>query len=227
MFSIIIPAYLPKKKNIYLLDRCLNSIKNQTFKDYDVTIVFNGTDEIIYESFVKKWSLENIKINFLYFSDKKSAAEARNIGINYCNREWISLCDSDDFFHKEKLEKQFNFIKNNNHDFVGTLAWDFYSNNDIRESCFKPGQYETNYQISKVIFKENVLCCGSMIFKKSIFNNLKGFKHHRKPGEFWPEYNKIMNEDWDLWIRAIKFGYTFYNIPERLYYWSVNTSVER
>ena len=62
---------------------------------------------------------------------------------------------------------------------------------------------------------------------REAFVNLGGYNEKHKPGDLWPTYGKKMWEDWDLWQRAIKNGHKFYNLPERLYYWSTDTGVER
>jgi len=54
-----------------------------------------------------------------------------------------------------------------------------------------------------------------MMIKKKVLDNLNG-------------YNNIKGmEDWDLWKRAINEGYLFKQLPERLYVYTLNTSVDR
>ena len=62
---------------------------------------------------------------------------------------------------------------------------------------------------------ENILTHGSMMIKKKCLIDLGG-------------YNNVKGmEDWDLWKRAIKNGYKFYQISNRLYVYRLNTSVAR
>lgn len=97
-FSIIIPVY-----NIgEYLERCLNSVKNQTFKATQVIIVCdksNDNSEIIVDKFIK----ENRNFEKIYV-ENTGLSEARNIGIKNVKGEYFLLLDGDDFFDKKLLE---------------------------------------------------------------------------------------------------------------------------
>lgn len=226
MLDIIIPAYLPTERHLYFLNRALLSLENQTYKNFNTIIVFNGL--YAEENSVLKNLKYSKNINFYFMSGKQSAAKARNFAVKQSSAIYIAQLDADDQFHKNKLEKQISFFENNNNiDFLGTLAYDYYSESLIKDSCFAPHQYETSEQIKSIIEKENVMCNGSVMFKKDSFLKLNGYIEEYKPGEYWPSYNKLMWEDWDLYIRACKSNMQLHNLPERLYYWSTNTGVER
>lgn len=97
-FSVIIPVYNVGK---YLL-KCLNSLKTQTFKDFEVIIVCdksNDNSEGIVDNFVK----ENKKYKKIY-AEKTGLSEARNIGIQEAKGEYLLLLDGDDFYEKALLK---------------------------------------------------------------------------------------------------------------------------
>lgn len=226
MIDVIIPAYLPTKQNHVFLHRAIKSLEQQTFKDFGIIIVLNGcyTD---YDSVIG--SIESsLNITWKTIDGKASGAIARNLGIQSSKKDFVAQLDADDQYHPQKLEKQVKFFKENpKYSFVGTLVWDYFAKNDIKESMFKPGEYQTHTQIARALYRQNIMCHGSIMFKRKAFISLNGYNETYKPGNIWPEYNKPMWEDWDLWKRAIQSGFRFYNIPERLYYWSVDTGVER
>jgi glycosyltransferase involved in cell wall biosynthesis len=224
--DVIIPAYLPKNQNLLLLNRALKSLEEQTYKNFHVHVVLNGlfspNEEII--------PLLNYggDMSVLSLHGKTSGAIARNYGIKSSNSPLIAQLDADDQYHPEKLMRQVKFMEDNlNIDFVGCLASDYYPDGTTKDSCFMPGQYENHDQISKALLSENVMCHSSVMFRRSSFEKIGGYVEIQKPGEWWPQYHRRMWEDWDLWLRAINSGLKIYNIPERLYYWSVGTSVER
>ena len=65
------------------------------------------------------------------------------------------------------------------------------------------------------IFSENILTHGSMMVKKKCLDSLGG-------------YNDVRGmEDWDLWKRAINNNFIFHQLPNRLYIYTLNTSIER
>jgi len=226
MISVIIPAYIPTQTHHKLLIRAIKSLESQTFKDFEVICVLNGcyTDTTAITDTI----ITPLKISFLTLGGKASGAIARNFGIKNAKYNLIAQLDVDDYYHPTKLEKQITFLNQNaEFDFVGTLASDHHTDEDIRDSCYSPGQYQTHEQIAHAIFSQNVMCHGSIMFRKKSFNELGGYNEKNKPGDVWQELGIRMWEDWDLWQRAIKHDMKFYNLPERLYYWSVNTSVAR
>jgi len=224
--SVVIPAYIPTPQHTILLRRAIMSLKNQTYRDFETICVLNGcyTD---YEE-IKKDVAVDIPVHFITIEGKASGAIARNLGVKNSNSELVTWLDADDQYHNDKLKKQLDFFFNNpEYDFVGTLAMDYYPDGKTIDSCHMPEECQTHEQIAQKLKYENVMCHGSVMFKKSSFNKLSGYNEVNKPGSHWPNYGRRMWEDWDLWLRAIKSGMKFYNIPERLYYWSVGTSVER
>ena len=97
--SLIVPVYNVEK----YLKRALTSVENQTFKNFEVIIVNDGsTDgslEIISE-FVdrnKNFTLIN--------QENKGLGEARNVGIRHAKGRYVAFLDSDDFLEPEYLEK--------------------------------------------------------------------------------------------------------------------------
>ena len=224
--DVIIPAYLPKSDNLLLLNRALKSLEAQTYQDFHTYIVLNGLYDD--ESVIRKSILYKGNCTVLTLSGKTSGAIARNAGIKASTSPFVAQLDADDQYHPQKLEKQVSFMgRNEDVGILGTLAWDYYKDETTRESCFLPGQYETHAQISNALQSENVMCHSSVMFRRSALNLLGGYVEDRKPGSLWPQYGTRMWEDWDMWLRAIQQGIKLYNLPERLYYWSVGTGVER
>ena len=226
MIDIIIPAYLPTKHHHTMLLRALRSLEKQTYKDFGVIIVLNGC-YVDYQKIIDSVN-SCLDISWLTIEGKASGAIARNKGIHHSRKIYIAQLDADDQYHPNKLRKQIDFFKAYpKYSFVGTLANDFISDTNIKNSCFKENQHRNHVDIARALANSNIMCHGSIMFKREAFVSLGGYNEKYKPGEYWPEYESKMWEDWDLWKRAIQNGYCFYNIPERLYYWSTSTGVER
>lgn len=192
----------------------LQSLENQTYKNFDVIIVldecWNNTQNIL--NLVKLNIIKVIKRN-----KKEGLAFAKNEGLKFVNTEWVTFLDADDLYTPDKLEKQIRFISDNNdYDFVGTQSWNKYNNNNILfDSCFKLGMYETHDEIKNKIYQENIMTGASMFCRMSAMRKLN-FYHHI-----------VGQEDWDLWKRAIENGYKLYQIQERLYVITLGTTVGR
>lgn len=117
-FSIIIPVYNVED----YIGKCLDSVFNQTFNDYEVIVVNDGTKdnsmEIVKEYDVKIINQENMGLS-----------EARNTGVKKAKGEYIIFLDSDDFIEKDLL-KRINDSSKNNPDIIRFQIED-YENNEV------------------------------------------------------------------------------------------------
>ena len=159
----------------------------------------------------------DLDLTILTRNKKEGLSYAKNFGLQYVETEWVGFLDADDLYLPTKLEQQVNYIKNNEVDFLGTHCWNINGDDDenLFPSCFNDKNNITQLEISNKIFTENILTHGSMLIKKQSIIDLGGYQ------------NIIGMEDWDLWKRAINNGYKFYQLPERLYTYRLNTSVAR
>ncbi|PRD46808.1 glycosyltransferase family 2 protein [Sphingobacterium haloxyli] len=99
--SVVIPFY----SQIGWLEEAVDSVLGQTFKDYEIIIVNDGSPEDD-KDFLKKYGDK-----VLYFKTKnKGPAHARNFGIDRASGEYIAFLDSDDLFCPTKLEKQVSIM---------------------------------------------------------------------------------------------------------------------
>ena len=102
MLSVVIPLHNLGYKGDYCLKRCLDSILAQTYNDYEVLLMENGsTDDTIKiaEEYCKKDN--RFKLHIL---DTIGVSNARNKGIELAKGEYITFIDGDDFCEKEMLE---------------------------------------------------------------------------------------------------------------------------
>ena len=113
MIDIIIPVYNTPLND---LERCLNSILSQTFNDYKVYIIDDGSNNDTKEY------LDNYakgKNNFIVkHIENGGVSNARNMGIDISNSKYIAFIDADDSVEKTFLKEAYNIIENNNLDIV-------------------------------------------------------------------------------------------------------------
>ena len=98
MISIVIPLY---KVESYI-ESCLISLENQSFKEFEVIVVNDGSPDMsadIVEDFIKSSKL-NIK---LINQENRGVSAARNNGIDYISGEYVCFMDSDDMLDSEYL----------------------------------------------------------------------------------------------------------------------------
>ena len=199
-----------------LLNRALISLSNQTYKNFKTIIVldecWSKTKEMINSS---NYDLD---LTVLIKDKKEGLSYAKNFGLQYVDTEWVGFLDGDDLYLPTKIERQLEYLNNNQDiDFIGTHRQyvDAHDDTKIRNSNFDVNSYITHSEIENKLPTENILTHGSMLIRKRCLDELNG-------------YNNIRGmEDWDLWKRAMSKGYKFYQIPERLYIYRTNTSVIR
>lgn len=99
MVSIVVPIYNVEK----YVERCLESILNQTYKNIEVILVNDGTTD---SSRVIAKSFEDRDKRFVLLDKQNGGlSSARNYGFVNCNGEYIAFIDSDDFISKDYVEK--------------------------------------------------------------------------------------------------------------------------
>lgn len=124
MVSVIIPSYNRADK----IKPAVESVLNQTYTDLELIIVDDGSKDNTKEVIE---SINDSRVR--YVRQKNSGAcAARNNGINHAKGEYIAFHDSDDIWHKDKLEKQMNALLNNDADIVCCRLNKTYSDGTIK-----------------------------------------------------------------------------------------------
>lgn len=101
--SIIVPVYNSEKT----LHRCVDSILNQTFVDWELLLIDDGSIDSsgkICDEYVKK-----DKRIIVFHKENGGASSARNCGLDNACGEWVTFCDSDDFVYPNWLN---NYVEN-------------------------------------------------------------------------------------------------------------------
>jgi glycosyltransferase involved in cell wall biosynthesis len=99
--SVIIPTFNRKS----FLTRALNSVQNQTCRCAEIIIVDDGSTDGTEEYLESFKSQSSLPVHYFKQSNKGPAA-ARNLGIAHSACKYITFLDSDDHWHKRKIEKQ-------------------------------------------------------------------------------------------------------------------------
>ena len=153
-FSIIIPNY---NKGQYIEDT-LNSIFNQTYKNFEVILIDDGSTDN---------SLEVIK-NFdvrLFHTKRKMAGGARNVGIDNATGDYLLFLDSDDYFTSPTvLEELNNLIKDEDMIFLN------YHKDNFGEVTIVE---EKKNSIAEKIETTKNLGCPTKCFKKELLDGLR------------------------------------------------------
>jgi len=104
--SIIVPVYNTKKE---YLDKCIESLANQTLKDIEFVFVDDGsTDDTLEYLHAKEKMYPQMRV--IAQGENRRQGGARNTGIRASRGKYIAFCDSDDFVDRTMYEKLYNKI---------------------------------------------------------------------------------------------------------------------
>ena len=196
LISIILPVFNREKTII----RSVNSVLNQTYKNFELIIV----DDHSSDNTVSLLKNINDKRMIIIELDKNvGAAKARNIGISKSSGKLIAFQDSDDEWIKNKLEIQYKILKKSSKN-VGVVYSGYFRYKDGIKEYLPPKKiHPKEGKILKNLLLGNYITIHSMV-KKECFEKVGGFD------ESLPRL-----QDWELWIRIAKY-YNFVFIDEPL-----------
>lgn len=120
--SIIVPCYNADAT----IQRCIESLKAQTFKNIEVLLIDDGSKDN-----TKKIILKNIENNpkFKYiYKENGGVSSARNLGIDKATGEYLSFIDSDDYVDRNFIESLYNSLIEYDVDFAITNVKRIYKN---------------------------------------------------------------------------------------------------
>jgi glycosyltransferase involved in cell wall biosynthesis len=194
--SIILPTY--NRGN--LLERALESIRYQAFKDFEVVLINDGGSDI--SPIIKKFP--DLKITYIQHEKNLGLSEARNSGLKIAKGKYITYLDDDDEYYPNHLESLINYLDRSPDVKVAySIAMYKYQQKSIK------GRQKSN-KITARFFKFDE--------QQILINNLSPitcFCHLKEcvkvVGGFNPSLKRY--EDWEFWIRLSRV-YKFKQIQE-------------
>ena len=194
--SIIIPYY---KKEKYF-KKTINSILNQTFRNFEVLIVFDE-ENLNNLEFIKQIAKTDKRIKIFINRKNYGAGVSRNIGIFRSKSKYIAFIDADDIWAKNKLKIQYNLMKKKNL-LVTHTSYQIINEKGVqtsirlaRELSYKDLLKSCDIGLSTVMLNKKILK------KDLLFPDLK------------------TKEDYVLWLKLAKKGIIFYPIQKNLTKW--------
>lgn len=167
--SIIIPVYNVES----YIKKCLDSILNQTFSDFEIICVYDESEDKTVDILKEYVEIDN-RIR-LIDNEKQGISNARNLGILNAHGEYLQFVDSDDWLEPKCLELAHNKIFETNADIV-CFAYNHYEYNYDNLKGNTLSQIETYQKNPSYLnrYIDLVWICWNKIFKKSFLleNNI-------------------------------------------------------
>lgn len=183
LISIIIPSY----NHIRYVQKSIESVINQTYKNIELIIIDDGSDDGSFELIDNLSKIHSFKC----ISQKNMGiCKTLNRGIREFSRgELICILASDDFFHPEKIHHQIlAFQSNPKSEFCYTQAFEFEDDEENIIRTFPIKNFSGNV-LNKIALRQPY-AAGSIMFSRNLYDEVGGFDENLK------------YEDWDFSIRC-------------------------
>ena len=184
LISVIMPAYNAEK---YIAE-AIQSVISQTYTNWQLLIIDDCSTDRTAE-IAEEFEKSDQRIRVLRNPQNIGVAKTRNRGFDLAKGEWLALLDSDDRWHKEKLEKQLALADNSDADII-YCSYALTDENGKHLSDYKVPQITTYCDM----LKECVLSCSTVLLHSRILTN------HR----FLYDYYQ---EDYAFWLELLRSGY--------------------
>jgi len=203
MISVVIPAFNSER----CIGRAIESILSQTFSDYEIIVVDDGSTDGTADA-VKKFG---DRVRYIY-QQNAGPARARNAGLKIASGQWIAFLDADDEWLPDKLRQQVELLDRNR-----DLRWcstNRYQADERRKAlvgnkaaitkALKGREYFPNY-FSAAMAGKCPIVTSAIVVRKDVFDEL---------GDFDPQY--LRGQDLDMWWRIAHYYPKIGYIPEPL-----------
>ena len=178
--SVVVPTF----NRVDFVLKAIKSVSNQTFQPLEIILEDNNSEDNTLEMVAKHFKAVKI-----IFQKKQGVSASRNFGIREASGNWVAFLDSDDQWHKRKLEEQVKSITKD------TLSSELSHTDEIwyRNKVFL-NQRQIHKKRGGFIFEHCLpLCCispSSVLVKKKVFDDIGFF-----------DESLDVCEDYDFWLR--------------------------
>jgi glycosyltransferase involved in cell wall biosynthesis len=191
------------------LPAVLESIRIQTYGDFEIVAVDDGSDDAS-RDILLDWARRDGRLRPVT-KTHRGLISTLNAGLNMCQGEFVARMDSDDLMHPERLMKQVALMDSNPEVSVAGCLVKTFARGQVGEGM---QVYEAwlnglvlHEDICRDIFIESPIVHPSAIVRREEILKLGGYQE-----KGWPE-------DYDLWLRYHTAGKRFEKVPEVLLYW--------
>lgn len=202
MISIIIAAH---NAELYIAE-AIESILNQTYSAFELIIVEDSSTDNTW-SIIQTYAEQDQRIQ-IYQTDVKNGGLAKNVGASHSQYKYIAFLDSDDIAFPDRIEKQFNYMKNH----PTVVVTGTYLQRITPEGLMMapitngPTSIEEFHQLDRTQHLISLYGTSAMV-RKDVFDKVDG----HAPGV-------VIADDAELWDRMAQYGECVV-IPEILIYY--------
>jgi len=170
--SVVIPCFNAEK----FIAKAIQSVLEQTLKTFEILVIDDGSTDLTVHTIEK---IQDERIKLIRLKRNKGNYYARNIGMEIAVGKYICVLDADDVAHKNRLEKQVEYLEN--FPDIGLVASNFIV---IDESGVKISQRElpeTHSRLKVTLLRNNFILHSSLMFRSEIIINKQYFYNETLP----------------------------------------------
>ena len=197
MISVIMSTY---KEDERLLRESIESILNQTYRDFEYIIILDYPDNDVHKSVIEEYALKDDRIHFYINEKNMGLTDSLNRGLSLCHGEYIARMDADDISLPDRLERQMKYLEKNHYDLIGGITEMINENGSLLYSI-KSVPTDPK-KINKALRYSQCIAHPTWLGRKEVFEKNAGYRH------------MPLCEDYDFTLRAILKGYKISNLNE-------------
>lgn len=172
LMSVIISVY---KVEDYL-DKCVNSIVNQTYKNLEIILVDDGSPDNC-PAMCDEWAKKDKRIKVIH-KQNGGLSSARNAGLDICTGDYIMFVDSDDYCALNICEVLLNQLEKNDADFSMCMAQKFDEDHQVEVIQNQQSEVSvySGMDVIEQVYYTNIpyiMTAWGKLYKKELFNNLR------------------------------------------------------
>ena len=203
LVSIIVPVYNKEK----YLEKCIESILNQTYRKLELILVNDGsTDKSL--KICKNYQKQDNRIKIINFNSNKGVSFARNQGLKAVTGDYIGFVDADDTIRSDMLEMQLNDIVRYGADIVQCGAIINGKNETLNDRI---QFYQGNQYIMKTLLNNWIITpyVWDKLFDKNLISEIKFNEKFEKNEDQLFVYQAIKNSDKFITNNLPLYNYTY------------------
>lgn len=173
LVSVVMPTYKRSEK----LTRAIESVLNQTYRDLELLLVNDNepSDEYTQELIKRIEPYKDDKRLCLIMQEKHiNGAVARNVGIKQARGEYIAFLDDDDWWEKEKIERQIDVLKTLDSTWGG-VSCKFTLYNQEGKVIGKSPKYQDGYIYKDILYLLSDVATGTLLLRRECLDEAKYF----------------------------------------------------
>lgn len=204
LISIVIPSYNSEQ----FIDRLMDSLFSQTYKNWEAIIVDNNSNDDTIK-LVKKYKDPRIKI--YQISNGGIIAKSRNFGINKSKGEWIAFLDSDDWWKANKLEISSKYFSKNVDLIYHKLLIAYDKNNISKKSLYSKNSTKNTFK--QLLVHGNFIPNSSVLVRSGLLKQI---------GLISEDINLVGAEDYNYLLKITKETNKIKFLSKNLGYYYMN-----